>query len=302
MPMRRPTSPSAEKFWNLRCSQGLVALNQLERDSIMKTRLLPVLLLTAAFPLAAVAQDTGTPPGTTPETTPGTTDTTPGVAPTQPTDDTNSTTDPSGTTQPDTTSPAATPAPSTDDTGPATDGSSAAPTDQSASTTTGDTFVTVPETGAWRVSDLQGKTVYGSEGSNIGEISDVLVSQNGSVNAVIIGVGGFLGIGQKDVAVNISALQLGPGDTQEKADAVANSMPDTTTAPTGAVPDASATPGQDTTAMGGAGVAADQPPANPDVPADTAKIGDDALPDRIILNVTREELEKAPAFEGVQPQ
>jgi len=271
----------------------------------MKTRLLPVLLLTAAFPFAAVAQDTGTPPGTTPETTPGTTDTTPGVTP--PTDDTNSTTDPGGTapsTQPDTTSPAATPAPSADDASPTTD--SAAPTDQSASTTSGETFVTVPETGAWRVSDLQGKAVYGSEGSNIGKINDVLVSQNGAVNAVIIGVGGFLGIGQKDVAVNISALQLGPGDTQAKADAVSSSIPSTTgdaTGPTGAVTDDSATPGQDTTAMGGAGIAADQPAANPDVAAntsDTAKIGEDALPDRIILNVTREELERAPAFEGVR--
>ena len=77
-----------------------------------------------------------------------------------------------------------------------------------------DTFVTVPETGAWRVSDLQGKAVYGSDGESIGEINDILVSVDGSVNAVI-GVGGFLGIGEKDFAVDLAAHKLGPGDPQQ---------------------------------------------------------------------------------------
>lgn len=75
-------------------------------------------------------------------------------------------------------------------------------------------FITVPEMGAWRVTDLEGKAVYGAENESIGEISDVLVSQDGSINAVIIGVGGFLGIGEKNVAVDMSALQLGPGANQ----------------------------------------------------------------------------------------
>jgi len=272
----------------------------------MKTRLLPVLLLTAAFPLAAAAQDTATPPGTT--------DTTPGTTQTQPGNDAAPTTNPSDTapsTQQDMDSPAATPAPSTDDTSPAMDGSTAAPSDQSAATTTGETFVTVPETGAWRVSDLQGKAVYDSEGTSIGDIKDVLVSQNGSVNAVIIGVGGFLGIGEKNVAVNMSALQLGPGDTQAKADAVTTAMPNNdATGATGSVTaDNPAMPGQGTTAMDGTGTMA-SPPAAPAAPGDVvaannpnaAKIGDDALPDRIILNVTRQQLEDAPAFEGVRAQ
>ncbi len=263
----------------------------------MKTRLLPVLLLTAAFPLAAAAQDNATPPGTNDTTQ------------TQPGNDAAPTTNPSDTapsTQQDMDSPAATPAPSTDDTSPAMDGSTAAPSDQSAATTTGETFVTVPETGAWRVSDLQGKAVYDSQGTSIGDIKDVLVSQNGSVNAVIIGVGGFLGIGEKNVAVNMSALQLGPGDTQAKADAVTTAMPNNDA--TGSVTaDNPAMPGQ--TAMDATGTMA-SPPAAPAAPGDVvaadnpnaAKIGDDALPDRIILNVTRQQLEDAPAFEGVRAQ
>lgn len=263
----------------------------------MKTRLLPVLLLTAAFPLAAAAQDNAT--------TPGTTDTAPGTTQTQPGNDAAPTTNPSDTapsTQQDMDSPAATPAPSTDDTSPAMDGSTAMPSDHSAATTTGETFVTVPDTGAWRVSDLQGKAVYDSEGTSIGDIKDVLVSQNGSVNAVIIGVGGFLGIGEKNVAVNMSALQLGPGDTQAKADAVTTAMPNNDA--TGAVTaDNPAMPGQGTTAMDGTGTMASPPAAPADMAANNpnaAKIGDDALPDRIILNVTRQQLEDAPAFEGVR--
>jgi sporulation protein YlmC with PRC-barrel domain len=263
----------------------------------MKTRLLPVLLLTAAFPLAAIAQDNATPPGTT--------DTTPGTTQTQPGNDAAPTTNPSDTapsTQQDMDSPAATPAPPADGTSPAMDGSTTMPSDHSAATS-GETFVTVPETGAWRVSDLQGKAVYDSEGTSIGDIKDVLVSQNGSVNAVIIGVGGFLGIGEKNVAVNMSALQLGPGDTQAKADAVTTAMPKSDA--TGSVTaDNPAMPGQ--TTMDATGTMA-SPPASPaDVAAadnpNAAKIGDDALPDRIILNVTRQQLEDAPAFEGVRAQ
>ncbi|MBR0555469.1 PRC-barrel domain-containing protein [Ciceribacter sp. L1K23] len=176
----------------------------------------------------------------------------------------------------------------------------------------GETFVTVPETGAWRVSDFEGKSVYGSDGESIGEINDVLVSQDGSVNAVIIGVGGFLGIGEKDVAVNMAALQLGPGMTQDEANQAAEALPDAdagvsdeTTAST--TPDTSAsTAGSNT--VTGTGMPADgtaEPMAGDQMAANDAnavEIGEDGLPDRIILNVTREELENAPAFEGVRAE
>ena len=63
-------------------------------------------------------------------------------------------------------------------------------------------------------------------------------------------------------------------------------------------------PGQ--TAVDGTGTMATPPAAPADVVAannpDAVKIGDDALPDRIILNVTRQQLEDAPAFEGVRAQ
>ena len=185
-------------------------------------------------------------------------------------------------------------------------------------TQAGDPFVQVPNQGAWRVSDLEGKTVYGSEGENIGEINDVLVSQDGGVNAVIIGVGGFLGIGEKDVAVQMSALQLGPGMTQDEANAAAAKSPAVSGETTASTNTSNPVPGANTT-TGGAGMGANgantaanpnaaQPgAANQETAANTAvnqnaaQIGEDGLPERIVLNVTRDQLEQAPAFEGMTP-
>lgn len=56
--------------------------------------------------------------------------------------------------------------------------------------------------------DYIGKTVYDQGGNNVGEVNDLIVSGDGNVEAVILGVGGFLGIGEKDVAVNTQAIQM----------------------------------------------------------------------------------------------
>lgn len=194
---------------------------------------------------------------------------------------------------------------------------------RSSEATTAGPFVTVPGHGAWRVSDLEGKAVYGTEGENIGDISDVLVSQDGSVNAVIIGVGGFLGIGEKDVAVQMNALQLGPGMTQEEANQAAATTPAVsgeTTASTNNATTSNPAPGANTNNRGvgmgaqGANTAANPNAATPNAATGNqtaansaasatgdAQIGENGLPERIVLNVTREQLEDAPAFEGMTP-
>jgi sporulation protein YlmC with PRC-barrel domain len=56
------------------------------------------------------------------------------------------------------------------------------------------------------VTNYYKQNVYDPSDAKIGEISDVLVGKNGSVEAFIVSVGGFLGIGQKDVAVPFSAV------------------------------------------------------------------------------------------------
>ncbi len=68
------------------------------------------------------------------------------------------------------------------------------------------------------VSELIGATVYdrsGDEAQSIGEINDLIVEEDSNVSAAIIGVGGFLGIGQKDVAVSFDALEM---TTDEEGD------------------------------------------------------------------------------------
>ena len=73
-------------------------------------------------------------------------------------------------------------------------------------------------------SDLIGMRVYASEASiengqmmaaggetewdDIGEINEILLTRDGSVQSVIVGVGGFIGIGEKDVAINMSELRF----------------------------------------------------------------------------------------------
>jgi sporulation protein YlmC with PRC-barrel domain len=56
------------------------------------------------------------------------------------------------------------------------------------------------------VSDWYKQDVYDPSNSKIGKIDDVLVSDSGQIDALIVGVGGFLGAGEKDVAVPFNAV------------------------------------------------------------------------------------------------
>jgi sporulation protein YlmC with PRC-barrel domain len=62
----------------------------------------------------------------------------------------------------------------------------------------------------WLASKFRGTDVIGADNNKIGDVSDVLFDKQGKVDAVIIGVGGFLGIGQKDVALPLTAFQVVP--------------------------------------------------------------------------------------------
>ena len=52
-----------------------------------------------------------------------------------------------------------------------------------------------------------GKSLYNGADENLGDINDILIGTDGKVRAVIVGVGGFLGIGEKDVAVSFNAIE-----------------------------------------------------------------------------------------------
>lgn len=96
-------------------------------------------------------------------------------------------------------------------------------------------FLTRPEPGALRASKLVGIKVIGMDHVRVGEIEDVLLTEDGRVRAVVIGVGGFLGIGQKSVAVPFDKLAWNTGS------AAAAEAPPSFTTPGRAPSDAAAT-------------------------------------------------------------
>jgi sporulation protein YlmC with PRC-barrel domain len=57
------------------------------------------------------------------------------------------------------------------------------------------------------VTDWYKQDVYDPQNNKIGQVMDVLVSPDGKVNSLIVGVGGFLGAGEKDVAVDFDAIK-----------------------------------------------------------------------------------------------
>ena len=60
----------------------------------------------------------------------------------------------------------------------------------------------------WLASSLIAQTVYNAENVAIGDINDLVTDKNGKIVAVLIGSGGFLGLGEKDVAVRFEDLKL----------------------------------------------------------------------------------------------
>ena len=59
------------------------------------------------------------------------------------------------------------------------------------------------------------QSVYDPSDSKIGEVMDVLIDKSGKVTALIVGVGGFLGMGEKDVAVPFDAVKATTKDNNK---------------------------------------------------------------------------------------
>jgi sporulation protein YlmC with PRC-barrel domain len=151
-------------------------------------------------------------------------------------------------------------------------GAAAAPSD------VGLNFITQREQGVWRASELVGKDVYGSNNEDIGEVSDVLIGQNGQVRGVIVGVGGFLGLGETNVALPMQAFQFSNRDAVRTA---------------GTQSGASGTGGASGAGTTGAGSGtAGSGPATTGTTA-AAGQGPDAV---LVVRVTKEQLQNAPRF------
>jgi hypothetical protein len=69
-------------------------------------------------------------------------------------------------------------------------------------------FLTQQQSDDYLASSLIGKTVYNGQDESIGEINDLVTDSSGKVVAVLIGHGGFLGMGEKDVGIRFEDLKL----------------------------------------------------------------------------------------------
>jgi len=69
-------------------------------------------------------------------------------------------------------------------------------------------IMTTLPSGASTVTNYYKQNVYDTADNKIGTVDDVLVDKDGKIHAAMVGVGGFLGMGEKDVAVPFTALNL----------------------------------------------------------------------------------------------
>jgi sporulation protein YlmC with PRC-barrel domain len=153
----------------------------------------------------------------------------------------------------------------------------------------GHRFLTASPAGAIRASKLIGLPVTGQDHVKVGSIEDVLVDGNGRVLAVLIGVGGFLGIGEKRVAVPYQDLAL-----NTDGDAGAAGPTSVATPKNAPSADAATTAGPET--MPGAQTSSQALEARSDDARGraTVMVGE---PSRAEIRLTKAQLQAAPAFQ-----
>jgi sporulation protein YlmC with PRC-barrel domain len=135
--------------------------------------------------------------------------------------------------------------------------------------TADEAFVKEQSINQWRASKLVGVSVMGADQNKIGKIDDVLFDHDGNAQVVVIGVGGFLGIGAKAVGVPFKTMQW-----RTEGRTVATAGPPATSPP-GATPPAA-------------------PPTTKTDPAATE--ASQGYPDMGVLNMTKAQLQSAPDF------
>ncbi|SCY00209.1 PRC-barrel domain-containing protein [Microvirga guangxiensis] len=166
---------------------------------------------------------------------------------------------------------------------PSTSPSTAAPANSSAMNQGGSQgqFMTQMQMGQMMASDLIGTRVVSTNNESIGDINDVIMDRNGKIMAAVVGVGGFLGIGEKDVAVPFEALEFA---NDQQANAMDNNA---------------ATTGSTATGQGSAGATSNSNMATNNAPAaNSGAASSNNEPDRVVLRMTKAELQAAPAFKA----
>jgi sporulation protein YlmC with PRC-barrel domain len=147
----------------------------------------------------------------------------------------------------------------------------AATTDKAGAAT--NTSTSASHQGEWRASKMVGLSVYNDKNESIGSINDLLTDKSGNIKAAVIGVGGFLGVGEHLVAVPLDKIKF---VSEPVAYTSASGSSDTGTRPPGAAP---------STTTGAANTA----------PAATSK-PNPWYPDHAVYNATKDELKAMPEF------
>ena len=141
-------------------------------------------------------------------------------------------------------------------------------------------FFTAMDADQWRASKFAGVDIYGVNNEKIGDVDDVILDRQGNIDAVVIGVGGFLGIGEKQVALPFDQVEWMTGDRT----AAAGTAPART--------DGSAAPANRTTAGAPAGTT-----SNTDVTGSTVRTGARMdYPSYGVLRMTKQDLQNAPTY------
>jgi sporulation protein YlmC with PRC-barrel domain len=129
--------------------------------------------------------------------------------------------------------------------------------------------------GQWRLYKMVGLDVYNQNNEKLGDISELLVDQTGKIQTAILGVGGFLGVGERMVAVNFDQLKFVDHPVEAK---MASSTQTSTASTKNADTAPQATTGSATTAR----------------PARSAN--EQWYPDHAVVNLTADQLKAMPQF------
>jgi sporulation protein YlmC with PRC-barrel domain len=121
--------------------------------------------------------------------------------------------------------------------------------------------------GDWRASKMVGLSVYNDNNQSIGSINDLLTDKNGNIKAVVIGVGGFLGVGEHLVAIPFEKVKFVNEPVAYIGTAGNSSRPSTTTTTTGSASTSTTTSKSNTW-----------------------------YPDHAVFNATKDELKAMPEF------
>ena len=115
--------------------------------------------------------------------------------------------------------------------------------------------------GQWRASKVAGLNVYNQQNEKLGDIKEVLIDASGRVAGVVVGVGGFLGMGEHDIMLPMNKLKFVHEPVRTSSSDPAAKRPATTGSGTNA-----------------------------------RRTDENMLPDHAVLNATKDQLKAMPKF------